>query len=136
MLSTALPIGTKAKWTPTETRKIIQEGLPFSVFVILQEALSLPAHQLAVLVGINPRTLQRRRKDGMFNFVESDRIYRFADLFRRTSAALESEEAAAAWLKRPNPYFGEASPLEYASTEPGYQELLRVIEDIAFGSLG
>lgn len=136
MLTINHALNEKSKWPISAARQNIQAGLPYRLFELLQEALALPAHQLSELAGINPRTLQRRRKEGVFTFVESDRLYRFLDLFRRTSEALESEQAAASWLKRQNPYFEGCSPLEHASTEPGYQELLRVIRSIAHGSFG
>lgn len=136
MLTINHTLNEKSKWPTPKARQNIQEGLPYRLFELLQEALSLPAHQLSELAGINPRTLQRRRKEGVFTFVESDWLYRFLDLFRRTSEALESEQAAASWLKRQTPYFEGRSPLEHAATEPGYQELMQDIRGIALGSFG
>lgn len=136
MLDTIQTPAGKSKWTPKIARQLIKDGLSYGEFEGLQTHLSLPAAQLAELTGMHPRTLQRRRKEGVFTFVESDRLFRYLDLFQRASAALESEDAAAAWLKRANPYFDGLSPLEYAATEPGYQELLLDIESIADDSFG
>jgi len=69
-------------------------------------------------------------------FVEADRLFRFQDLFCRAAEALEDRRAAASWLGRASPRFSDLAPLEYASTEPGYQELLQVIECIADDSFG
>jgi putative toxin-antitoxin system antitoxin component (TIGR02293 family) len=121
---------------PLPARQRIEHGLAFGEFESLQAALSLPAERLAKATGIHPRTLQRRRLDGVFTFVESDRLYRFQDLFRRASEALESESAAASWLTRPSSRFDGLSPLDYAATEPGYQELILVMETIADDSFG
>lgn len=126
----------KSKWTTQIARQRIKDGLAYGEFEGLQAHLSLPAERLAEVTGIHPRTLQRRRREGVFTALESDRLYRFLDLFRRASDALESEEAAASWLARPNPYFEGLTPLDYASTEPGYQELLLDIESIADDSFG
>ena len=134
LTSTQLP--SPAKWLPPTARKQIEQGLRYGEFDALQTALSVSAERLAKASGIHPRTLQRRRKEGVFTFVESDRLYRFQDLFRRASEALESEKAAASWLTRPSPRFEGLSPLEYAATEPGYQELILVIDNIADDSFG
>ncbi len=130
------PIPPHLKWPPTTARQRIEQGLQYGEFEGLQTALSVSAERLAKASGIHPRTLQRRRKEGVFTFVESDRLYRFQDLFRRASEALESEAAAAAWLTRPSPRFEGLSPLDYAATEPGYQELILVIDNIADDSFG
>lgn len=117
-------------------RQQINHGLLYGDFERLQNSLSVTAERLAKVTGVHPRTLQRRRKEGIFTFVESDRLYRFQDLFRRAAEALESEAAAASWLTRPSPRFEGLSPLEYAATVPGHQELLLVIESIADDSFG
>lgn len=136
MLAANQTTAEKSKWTPSIARRHIEQGLPYGEFERLQAALSLSAERLAKVTGMHPRTLQRRRKEGFFTFVESDRLYRFQDLFRRASEALESEAAAASWLARPSPRFEGCSPLEYAATEPGYQELILVIDNIADDSFG
>lgn len=130
MLTSTQPLARSA-WHPAAARRRIEQGLGFGEFDALQTALAVPAERLARASGIHPRTLQRRRKEGVFTFVESDRLYRFQELFRRAIEALESEKAAAAWLTRPYARFDGASPLEYAATEPGYQELLMVIDSLA-----
>ena len=135
-MSAPTQLPSHSKWLPTLARQRIEHGLSYGEFEGLQTALSLPAERLALATGIHPRTLQRRRKEGVFTFVESDRLYRFQDLFRRASEALESEAAAASWLTRTSPRFEGLSPLEYAATEPGYQELILVIANIADDSFG
>ncbi len=136
MLATNLITTEGPQWFSPQARKQIEAGLPYAEFNALQTVLKLPAERLAKAAGIHPRTLQRRRKEGRFSFVESDRLYRFIDLFQRAALALESESAAASWLARPGKRFEGRAPLEYASTEPGYQELLLMIECIADDSFG
>jgi putative toxin-antitoxin system antitoxin component (TIGR02293 family) len=119
-----------------QVRKRIDQGLPYEEFEGLRQDLGVSAERLANAIGIHPRTLQRRRKDGRFDFVESDRLFRFQDLFCRAAEALEDRSAAASWLGRTSGRFGDLAPLEYASAEPGYQELLQVIEGIADDSFG
>lgn len=120
----------------THPREIIERGIASSEFETLQTSLAVSAERLARVTGIHPRTLQRRRQEGTLTFIESDRLWRFQDLFARTSAAMESSTAAASWLTRANPRFEGLAPLEFAATEPGYHEVLLVIETIADDSFG
>ena len=136
MLAVDLNVAEESRWFSPQARQQIEAGLPYGEFDALQAALKISADRLAKAAGIHPRTLQRRRKDGRLTFVESDRLYRFMDLFQRASLALESKSAAASWLARPGARFDGLAPLEYASTEPGYQELLLIIEGIADDSFG
>lgn len=114
----------------------IKQGLPYQTFESLLSSLQLSTKRLAGAIGISPHTLRRRRKDGRFSFVESDRLARFINLYQHSASALESEAAAASWLARDNQRFDGLAPLEYASTEPGYQELLMIIDSIADDSFG
>ncbi len=83
-------------------------------------------------MSINPRTLQRRKREGRLTFEESDRLYRLGELYRRSRTALGSGDAARDWLTRPAKAYGGLTPLVYAGTEVGYQDLLEVIEGIQY----
>lgn len=136
MLAHNLATDETLQWHSPHVRQSIQEGLPYTDFETLRSAFGIPAERLAKAVGIHPRTLQRRRREGHFTFVESDRMYRFIELFRSAADALESKSAAASWLTRPGDRFDGLAPLEFAATEPGYQEMRDIItniEDCAFG---
>jgi putative toxin-antitoxin system antitoxin component (TIGR02293 family) len=136
MQALSLPVRESDSCTAPQVRKRIDLGLPYAEFEGLRQDLGVSAERLAKAIGIHPRTLQRRRKDERIDFVESDRLLRFQDLFCRAAEALEDRRAAASWLGRASPRFSDLAPLEYASTEPGYQELLQVIECIADDSFG
>ena len=133
LLATDLPA---APYGVLAARQNIEHGLPYAQFEDLRAALSIPAERLAKVTGIHPRTLQRRRQEGTLTFIESDRLWRFQDLFARASEALESRTSAGSWLTRPSSRFEGLAPLEYAATEPGYQEVLQVIDTIADDSFG
>jgi putative toxin-antitoxin system antitoxin component (TIGR02293 family) len=136
MLAPTLPPWESSSCNIPQARNRIHLGLPYEEFEGLRQDLGVSVERLANAIGIHPRTLQRRRKDGRFEFVESDRLFRFQDLFCRAAEALGDRRAAASWLGRTSGRFADLAPLDYASTEPGYQELLQVIECIADDSFG
>ncbi|MFO1433733.1 MAG: antitoxin Xre-like helix-turn-helix domain-containing protein [Candidatus Competibacteraceae bacterium] len=121
---------------PFEIIDLIHAGLPFGEFEGLRQKLGISAESLAEAARINPRTLHRRKKEGTFTPEESDRLYRLLDLYERGVDAFESEIGARDWLVRPGRMFGGRTPLQYADTEVGYQELLQIIEGIKYGGFG
>ena len=78
-----------------------------------------PAQTLALISGIHPRTLARRKQEARFPPNESERLMRIALLFNRAVDVLGAEETARDWLKTPNPALGGQTPLAFADTEPG-----------------
>lgn len=136
MLAHNLAIHEEAQWHSSQERLQVQNGLPYSDFESLRAAFQVSTERLAKALGINPRTLQRRKQEGRLTFVESDRLYRYIDVFRTAAAALESAQAAASWLTREHARFDGMAPMEFAATEPGYLELREVIQGIAEDSFG
>ena len=115
---------------------LINAGLSFKEFEVLRQKLNISVEHLAEAARINSRTLYRRKKEGRFTAEESDRLYRFMDLDDRSVDAFESELGARDWLTRPGKMCGGRTPLEYADTEIGYQELLVMLEGIKYDSFG
>ena len=73
-------IGIKAS-DRLELSEKIQAGFPFNSFVILARSMEVTNKELAELVQISTRTLNRREKEGKLKADESDRLLRFARIF-------------------------------------------------------
>jgi putative toxin-antitoxin system antitoxin component (TIGR02293 family) len=132
MLGTS--IGVKARNT-TGLIAQIEKGLPVNTFDRLKKHLDTTDKNLAGILGIPISTLARRKKAKRFPFAESERIFRVARLFDRAITVFGDAEAARTWLKKPSWSLGDISPLAYARTELGAQEvenLLGRIEDGVF----
>jgi len=56
--------------------KVIEKGLPVSVFAKIRNDLGLPDKELASVIRIPKSTLAVRKKKGSFSFEESERLYR------------------------------------------------------------
>ncbi len=111
----------------------IDEGLPARIIGEIQERLGVDPEETATLLGISPRTLKRRGESGTLTPVESERLYRIARLFRKSTSVFESEEEARSWLKRPQMRLGGKVPLEIARLEPGAREVERLLGRIEHG---
>lgn len=111
----------------------IEEGLPSDLVGEVEKRLDLTPEEMASFLGVSPRTLERRRKNGSLSPVESERLYRIVRLFRKATEVFESEKEARRWLKRPQMRLGEQVPLEIARLEPGARETERLLGRIEHG---
>jgi len=112
----------------------IKEGLPAETAVALSASLDMPLKAIAQIADISESTLARRRKKkGRLKADESDRIVRIARLRDRTVDVFEDEQRANRWLKTPLRALGDHSPLKYAESELGAQEVMNLLGRIEHG---
>jgi putative toxin-antitoxin system antitoxin component (TIGR02293 family) len=112
----------------------IQAGFPFRSFVILTESMEVTNKELAELVQISTRTLNRRQKEGKLKADESDRLLRVARIFTQAVDLFEGErEAAQHWLSRENRALKGDTPLEASKTEEGAREVENLIVRLEHG---
>ncbi len=113
----------------------VKAGLPVAELDALRALLGLTVDNLAGRVGISIATLSRRRQSGQpLDAGHSDRVLRFARLFRLATELHDGdEEAARAWLRKPaSPLDGE-TPLDHAATEAGAREVEQLIGRLEHG---
>jgi len=126
-------IGIKAS-DRLELSKKIQAGFPFNSFVILTRTMGVTNKELAELVQISTRTLNRRQKEGKLKAVESDRLLRFARIITYAIDLFEGDqEAAQNWLSSKKQALKGDSPLKASRTEEGAREVESLIVRIGHG---
>lgn len=116
-----------------ELIEAITAGLPTHLARELARRMGIKLDDLATLLRLNPRTLQRRLDDGVFNLSESERLWELARLFRRAVEVLESEAGAVHWFKSRIQALGWATPLSYVRTAVGLRELENILGRIENG---
>lgn len=124
--------GLKARSAEEGIRQL-KSGLPSKGWAALVSTLGTSEKDLAEVVQIPPTTLARRKKSGRFTLEESERLFRLARLVTQARAVFRSEEGVARWFKKPNRALGGKTPLEYASTPIGAEEVERVLDRILDG---
>lgn len=112
----------------------LKRGLPAEGWAALVSTLGTNEKELAEAVQIPTTTLARRKKSGRFTVEESERLFRMARLVAQARRVFRTEDGVARWFNKPNRALGGASPLEYASTPIGAEEVERVLERILDGS--
>ncbi|MBI4623567.1 MAG: DUF2384 domain-containing protein [Verrucomicrobia bacterium] len=110
----------------------IEKGLPASIIPALANDLFLSTKDLAVSLGLSPRTLRNRTRK--LNVDEAQRSFRAFRVLRRATEVLGSEEVARNWLKTEQRALGERRPLDLLALDVGVEEVLNVLGAIEEGS--
>jgi putative toxin-antitoxin system antitoxin component (TIGR02293 family) len=111
----------------------IKNGLPTSSFEKLREEFGVTAAELATTLNINMRTLARRKQSGKLDVDESERVYRLARLFQIGLNLFQDMELTRRWFAAPKDIFGGLTPLNYADTEPGAQDVEKQLRRLEHG---
>ena len=111
----------------------IRKGFPVTRFFELQKTLGVGTAELANLVGIPVRTLQRRKEEGRLTKEESDRLDRVGVLAEKAAAVFSSEQAAQKWLTSPQLGLAGLVPLDLADTGAGIREVEALLGRIDYG---
>lgn len=126
-----------ARWgEPADYIAAIRNGVDYKLIHYVQTEYDFSDKLFAHFIGISYKTLFRLKKsDGKLSTLSADRVYRLWKIRVLANKALESSENALAWLRRPQPGLGGAVPLDILDTEPGYEQVQRLLNQIEFGVL-
>ena len=107
----------------------------YSAYEYLRSRYKFNAREFASLIRISSSTAQRRKRQGVMSFRESELLVRYAKLL---DAALDltddNFELALDWIQKPALYFGGESPLSVSVTSVGAEEVLNFIGRLSLGS--
>lgn len=118
---------------PTAMRAIVKEGLEIEWFDDLAKLFGTSGVSFGAIVGIDPRTLTRRRKEGKLTPRESNALYHLAVLYEHALDVLGDSETVRNWFNTPEPDFSEMSPLALLDTAPGMKEVDHLLGRIEHG---
>lgn len=122
------------EWTLPDAASKIDQGLSTDILDTIQSRLQLSNRELADLLMISPRTLDRRRKEETLPVDESDRCFRIARLL---DMALElfgdSRDKLSIWFKTSNPALGDKPPLHWIKSQPGSEIVERTLAQLRHG---
>lgn len=125
-------IGLKAN-SKTGLITRIREGFDVKSVEMLRSSLDVTQGVLGDLINMPTRTLARRKKTGRLHTDESERVYKYAALLERAEEVLEDRDEAVSWLKTPLRVLGGQTPLKYADTAVGSEEVMNLLGRIEHG---
>ena len=114
----------------------IKHGYPIGKFERLKEEFGVTSEKLADVASISLATLHRRKVSAKhMTPEESEKIYRLEKLYATALEVLEKKQSVQAWFNTPHSVFEGKTPLEYADTLPGAEEVERVLRRMEHGVL-
>ena len=120
--------------TPNDWHELLEGGLPLSALESFKQVTALSDAQVATLIGISGKTLQRARGTReRLDSVTSDRLFRTARIVALAGTVLESSERGIAWLGRGQIGLGGKIPFALMTTEAGSEQVEQLLLRIEHG---
>ena len=112
----------------------LSKGLPWEVLDRVAGVYELNQKAMAQLIGLAPRTLQRRRATGKLDAAESERLYRYIRLYHLALTVFDDDpESARQFLTEAQPGLAGEVPIEMARSEYGASEVMDLLGRIDHG---
>jgi putative toxin-antitoxin system antitoxin component (TIGR02293 family) len=115
------------------TIETVREGLSTEVLKTVAANLEMSDRQLARVLKIPDRTLDRRLKHGVLSPEESDRLARVAKILQRAHEVFGNAEKARGWMNTRLAAFEGETPLQRADTSLGASQVEDVLGRIDYG---
>jgi putative toxin-antitoxin system antitoxin component (TIGR02293 family) len=135
-----VPAWTTTKSFPISSMEIhsmiseIKRGYSLDKFEQLKEDLGVNKEKLAKIASISLATMHRRKiASGRLTSDESEKVYRLEKLYETALEVLENKDNVKAWFNTTQVVFEGKTPLEYADTMPGSEEVERVLRRMEHG---
>jgi putative toxin-antitoxin system antitoxin component (TIGR02293 family) len=118
-----------------EMAELVVKGLPRKAARAVQQRLEMSERELALSLGVNPKTLQRQAKSEIqrLNRAQGDRLYRLARIVAFAENVFEDRDRAHFWLREPQRGLGNRVPLALLQSEAGTREVEDLLGRIEFG---
>ncbi len=110
-------------------------GVTKGALVNLAKYLSFPIDQIAELLPISGRTVQRYARGQHFSRAVSEQILQIAEVAARGAEVFEDKDRFLAWMRQPNVALGDKAPLSLLNTRFGMQMVLDELGRIEHGVL-
>lgn len=111
----------------------IKLGYAIDRFESLKKGFGVNGETLSRIASISLATMHRRKISGRFTANESEKLYRLQKLYETALEVLETEENVKAWFNTRQIVFENKTPIEYADTLPGSDEVENVLRRMEHG---
>lgn len=109
----------------------IRRGLPAHMWGFVASLVGIGKYELAELLKLNPRTLQRRKT---LHGEEAERLLRVYRVFEEAVAMCRGDrDEARHWMSAPAVALAGQSPIELLDTEIGAGQVLNIIRAVSWG---
>lgn len=113
-----------------------QNGLPASAFFDLLAITGFTSQELASLLDLSFKTIQRYQKDGKkLNPLNSEQLLKIIALYQKAEEVFGSLDSFNQWLRKPSPGLGNHTPFSLMQTSGGIDLIREELTRIEFGTL-
>ncbi len=113
-----------------------QNGVPVSAFFDLLNISGLTKKELAGLLNVSFKTIQRYQKERKkLNALNSEQLLKMISLYQKAEEVFGALESFNRWLRKPAPGLGNQKPLSLMQTSGGIDLIREELIRIEFGTL-
>jgi putative toxin-antitoxin system antitoxin component (TIGR02293 family) len=109
------------------------KGITKDALLRLADYLSLSISQMAELLPVTERTIQRYKRKQRFNRVVSEQALQIAEVAARGSEVFGDRDKFLSWMKSPSPALGNRTPASLLRSRFGTQVVLDELGRIEHG---
>jgi putative toxin-antitoxin system antitoxin component (TIGR02293 family) len=114
--------------------RAIRAGLPAGAVETMAKMFFMSGDELAVKLGISPRTVRdKRKKAARLSREITEKLVRAARVQRLARRIFSTDEAVAQWLGAPAPALEGIAPIDLLDTDTGAREVEDLLQGIAYG---
>ncbi|WP_231462024.1 MULTISPECIES: antitoxin Xre/MbcA/ParS toxin-binding domain-containing protein [unclassified Pedobacter] len=113
--------------------QLARKGISKKSLLALAKQISLTIEEIAAILHISERTLQRYTPTTLVKTEYADRAIELALLYERGIEVLGSEKAFNNWVKAPNVALGGETPFDLLDTRIGFTMVLNILGRIEYG---
>ena len=115
--------------------ELARTGIPKNEVLKMAKHLSFSGKELAIIINLSERTLQRYPDDKKLEKIASEKAIQLAKLYERGNEVWGDLDRFKGWMRHPNPFLGSKTPLEILDTNFGFEMVLDEIGRIEHGIL-
>jgi putative toxin-antitoxin system antitoxin component (TIGR02293 family) len=109
------------------------KGITKDALVHLAKYLNIPLGQMAELVAVTERTIQRYTLEKSFNRIVSEQILQIAEVAVRGADVFGDKDKFLLWLKQPNRALGNKTPIGLLGSRFGAEMVLDELGRMEYG---
>ena len=113
--------------------QLTRQGLPKRVLLLLAKQISLTIQELANIMHISERTLQRYDDDAIVSSEYAEKGIELARLYTRGEEVFGSSDKFKLWIRTPSVIFNNEAPLSLLDTSAGFNMVFTELGRIEHG---
>lgn len=119
--------------TGFELLELARKGISKKSLITLAKQISLTLEEIADVLHISERTLQRYTPETLVDTAYADKAIELARLYERGEEVLGSHKAFNTWIKSPNAALNNEIPFSLLDTRIGFEMVLNVLGRLEYG---